>query len=456
MKMPSLKQKITRPYVVLIIAVQLFVLMVFNVLVSRYSYNQAEENLSKSAIRLEQDALIANGDVNVNNEIPPIMLLNMLRQGDNTRVILSENGEFTDHPRPGETRLPENVIQQASEMTNKANDREIVSFYQGGEYYHAMKMDISILSEGQTAIYISAGYFADGFVEAVNTFMVVILLFSVIVFVIVSQKLAKGISHPIQKITNTVKKMKNIELVNVDENQKSIELKELAVEINDMNERIYNYDKKQKAFLQNASHELRTPLTSIQGYAEGMIEGVFEDKEKCIGIILEETKRLTKIVDDILSLARIENFDGKYINSKVNLCDFIVNCTTAITGLCTKNNKEIILNLPQNDIYINANDELLKQSITHLLSNAVRHAKNKIRIAVITDNKEVIVSICDDGKGISESDLPHIFERFYKGKDGNFGLGLCVAKSAIEHMNGELIANNGEIGAEFVIKLKEN
>ncbi len=155
MKMPSLKQKIIRPYVVLIIAVQLFVLAVFNILVSRYSYNQAEENLSRSAIRLEQDAVIANGDDAANDNIPPIMLLNMLRQGDNTRVIISENGEFTDYPRPGEKSLPENVVQHASEMTDKAADREIVSFYQGGEYYHAMKMDISILSEGQTAIYIS-------------------------------------------------------------------------------------------------------------------------------------------------------------------------------------------------------------------------------------------------------------------------------------------------------------
>ncbi len=347
MKLLTLKQKITRPYVALIIVLQLFVLIVFNVLVNFYSYSQAEEDLSKAAERLKHDITYANGSQNNDNRIPPHMLLPVLEKGENMQIIIAENGQYTDISRGAEDKLPDSIVQKAGELTSKAQEKEIVSFNEGAEYYHAMWVEIEELPDGQTAIYISQGYFADGFVEMVNIFMVAILLLSVIIFVAVSQKLAKDIAMPIQQISKTVKKMKSVEIINVDEKQNSIELKELAIEINEMNERIYKHDKKQKALLQNVSHELRTPLTSIQGYAEGVIQNVFEDKSKAVNIILQETKRITAIVDSILSLARIENFEGKYIKTKVNLCNFINDCVVAVSGIAHKSNKEILLNLPK-------------------------------------------------------------------------------------------------------------
>ncbi len=456
MKMLSLKQKITGSYVILIIAIQIFVLVVFNILVSIYSYNQAEENLSRAAARLKQNVAFANGAQNPNDRMPPHMLLSVLEQGGNTQIIVNENGVYTDISRGNEDKLPTNVVQKAGELTSASAEEEIVSFYENGEYYHAMWMDIEELPEGQTAIYISAGYFADGFVDTVNIIMVAILLFSAIVFIVVSQKIAKDIAQPIQDISKTVKQMKSIERLNVSENQKSIELKELAIEINEMNERIYNYDKKQKMFLQNASHEFRTPLTSIQGYAEGMMQGVFEDKEKGMDVILEETKRLTKIVDGVLSLARIENFEGKYTKSKIDVNEFIQNSVVSISGIAVSNGKEVVLDVSKQNLFVNANEELLKQSIMHLISNALRHAKSKIVISVKEQNSKVVISVSDDGKGINEDDLPHIFERFYKGTDGEFGLGLSVAKAAIENMKGEISAKNSENGAEFIIVLSSS
>ncbi len=453
MKMLSLKQKITRPYVGLIIVLQLFVLIIFNLLVGLYAYGQAEENLSKVAKRLKQDISYANEPDNFDGKAPPHMLLGVFEQGENTQIIIKEDGQYTDFKRGGEESMPQSIMQKAGELTSNAKEEEIVSFNEGGEYYHAMWIDIEELPEGQTAIYISQGYFAEGFVEMVNVFMVLILLLSVIVFIAVSQKLAKDIAMPIQEISKTVKQMKSVEILNVNEAQNSFELKELAIEINEMNERIYNYDKKQKAFLQNVSHELRTPLTSIQGYAEGVMQNVFEDKDKAMSVILQETKRITYIVDNILSLARLENFEGKYKQGKVNLNEFVQNCVLAVDGLAQKNGKEINFVLPKQNVFVNANEELLRQSIFNILSNAVRHTEKKIDVRIKEDNKNVNILISDDGKGISETDLPHIFERFYKGENGNCGLGLPIAKASVEMMKGELTAKNTKQGAEFIISL---
>ncbi len=453
--MLSLKQKMTRPYVVLIIALQLSVLIIFNVLVNIYAYNQAEENLSQAAKRLKQDITYAHGAQNHDDRMPPYILLPVLEQGENMQIIIAEDGQYNDIARGGEDKLPDNIVQKAGELTSTALEEEIVSFNMGGEYYHAMWVDIDELPEGQTAIYISQGYFAEGFVEMVNIFMVLILLISVIVFVAVSQKLAKDLAMPIQEISKTVKKMKSVEILNVNEEQKSTELKELAIEINEMNERIYNYDKKQKAFLQNVSHELRTPLTSIQGYTEGVLQNIFEDKDKAMNVILQETKRITYIVDSILSLARMENFEGKYIKGKINIGEFVESCVIAVNGMAQKENKKITVELPQQDLFGNINEELLRQSIMNLLSNAVRHAEENITVSIKEDDNHVNIAIIDDGDGISEADLPHIFERFYKGEKGNCGLGLPIVKASVDMMKGNLVARNNETGAEFLIEIEK-
>ncbi len=455
MKITSLKQKIIRPYVVLIVVLQLSVLIIFNVLVNFYAYNQAEENLSQAAKRLRQDVSYANGAQNHDNRMPTHMLLPVLEKDDNMQIIIAENGQYNDIARGGEDKLPDNIVQKAGELTSTALEEEIVSFNVGGEYYHAMWINIDELPEGQTAIYISQGYFAEGFVAMVNVLMVLILLLSVVIFIVVSQKLAKGIAMPIQEISKTVKQMKTVEILNVSEDQNSIELKELATEINEMNERIYNYDKKQKAFLQNVSHELRTPLTSIQGYAEGIMQNVFEDKDSAMNVILHETKRITYIVDSILSLARMENFEGKYVMAKMNLCKLVSDCFEAIKGCAHGNNKEILINLPSEEININANEELLRQSIMNVLSNAIRHAENEVNVCVKTEKNRVSIIISDDGKGISEKDLPHIFERFYKGENGNCGLGLPIAKSSVEMMKGEITVKSKDNGAQFLMSFEK-
>ena len=206
----------------------------------------------------------------------------------------------------------------------------------------------------------------------------------------------------------------------------SIELHELTQSMNDMSKRLTDLDKAQKLFLQNASHEIRTPLMSIQGYAEGISKGIFSDTTKSADIICEESKRLNQLVDELLTLSRIENNTDESEFYVLNLSDVMKEVVQKIEGYALREQKKINVMLPPDVIMIKANDALLSQAMINIISN---------------------------GDGIPVQDLPHIFDRFYKGKNGNFGLGLAIVKSAILSLKGSIRAYN-ENGAVFEIKFQ--
>ena len=206
----------------------------------------------------------------------------------------------------------------------------------------------------------------------------------------------------------------------------SIELHELTQSMNDMSKRLTDLDKAQKLFLQNASHEIRTPLMSIQGYTEGISKGIFSDTTKTADIICEESKRLNQLVDELLTLSRIENNTDESEFYVLNLSDVMKEVVQKIEGYALREQKKINVMLPPDVIMIKANDALLSQAMINIISN---------------------------GDGIPVQDLPHIFDRFYKGKNGNFGLGLAIVKSAILSLKGSIRAYN-ENGAVFEIKFQ--
>lgn len=217
-----------------------------------------------------------------------------------------------------------------------------------------------------------------------------------------------------------------------------------------MSRRLRDYDRAQKIFLQNASHEIRTPLMSIQGYAEGIAKGIFSDIKKAAEIICDESKRLNSLIEQLLILSRIENNTYENEFETMNMSDIIKEYIQKINGYAIKENKSLLLDVKNDNIPVKINEQLLSQAVVNVISNCIKYAKTEVRVCVYKQNTKAVIRISDDGEGISQKDLPHIFERFYKGKKGNFGLGLSIAKSAIEFMGGSIKAYN-DSGAVFEI-----
>jgi two-component system phosphate regulon sensor histidine kinase PhoR len=212
----------------------------------------------------------------------------------------------------------------------------------------------------------------------------------------------------------------------------------------------------------NVSHELRTPLTSIKGFAETLLGGAMKDEKTSrhfLQIIDQETNRLVKLVDDLLDLARLEGKGLSLDLAQVRVGEIVKDAVTKMTPLAGARNVQV---RPARDVTVLADRDRLAQVLTNLLDNAIKFTPNDGRIAVgwRAMNGEVEVSVADTGPGIAASDLPHIFDRFYKADrarpaiPGGSGLGLAITKHIIEAHGGRIrVASAPGVGTTFTFTL---
>ncbi len=213
----------------------------------------------------------------------------------------------------------------------------------------------------------------------------------------------------------------------------------------------------QRKFTANAAHELKTPLTSLRGSAE-IIEKIAADDpynvKKLAGNIKGEIDRLNILCDRLLGIAKLE--DSFNINkSKTDIREFLHGCISKMTAAAGKR-KIILKEGLAVDVYID--EELMRQVIFNIIENAILHTDDEgiIEINWYLETYGVIIKISDNGSGIKDGDLEHIFEPFYKGAEDSkgFGLGLAFSKRIIEAHKGYIKAQNNEkAGASFIITI---
>lgn len=235
------------------------------------------------------------------------------------------------------------------------------------------------------------------------------------------------------------------------------EVGDLARSIDRMAQSLSEYDARQKKFLQNASHELRTPLMSIRGYVEGMKDGVFTDPQEIGDQVLEQVSRLEKLTGELIYLSKIETADEVFLKSPVSVSDLLQEAVSRVSGFPGLDGVKLIRrNVCDAAVYVDA--DAMVTAITNLLSNAFRFAKGEVEISASQQDSSVIISVLDDGPGIAPDDLNHIFDRFYKGRQGKYGLGLSIVNAIVVAHEGVVRAYNrsdkgGESGAVFEITL---
>lgn len=221
---------------------------------------------------------------------------------------------------------------------------------------------------------------------------------------------------------------------------------------------------KQMEFVQNVSHELRTPLTIIQAKQELLLQepnAKIIDKSEDIVLTLNETKRLSKLVKDLLVLSRADNKKISLQKEQVNIDDYIKEIVSPYIEVAEFEQKKILLNLNYKmDINIDTNK--IYQLMIILLDNAIKYTEENDEIQINTYSKDnkCIIEVKDTGIGVSEDGLKRIFERFYREdsarnrETGGTGLGLSIANMIVSAHNGVIKANhNNPKGTIFTIKL---
>lgn len=207
-----------------------------------------------------------------------------------------------------------------------------------------------------------------------------------------------------------------------------------------------------QSFFQNASHELKTPLMAIQGYAEGIQTEVL-DAKKSAEIILEESDRMTALVEQLLSLSKIDSAQSIPKLSPYDVREIVDDAVISLAPVFARNGIELRVMKEDSRLIANCNENQLRKAFTNLLSNALRHAESFVKFSCKAESGKIIIVVSDDGGGINEEDLPRVFERFYTGRKGNTGIGLALTKEIIKLHGGEITALNDEKGAVFRIVL---
>ncbi|MBU3127845.1 HAMP domain-containing histidine kinase [Clostridium tagluense] len=296
-----------------------------------------------------------------------------------------------------------------------------------------------------------------GFIKIVNDILLLILIIMIISSVITSKNVSKKISRIILLLSNYAKKIGERQYsTEFIEYNKNYEIAKFAETMQSMTKKLYTYDRTMKGFMQNASHELRTPLMSIQGYAEGIKYGVVDEQDKAIDIIIEESKRLSNLVEELLYLSKIEVMQCELNLEEINVEYIIKSSIERINGIAIKNKKTIEFTSNDNNIIIIGDEEKLTRAIINILGNCLRYCSENIDVILKNEGSKAIIIIEDDGPGFEEKDLDNIFERFFKGNGGNYGLGLAITKSIIEKHDGNVVAENStKGGACFIITLNE-
>lgn len=208
---------------------------------------------------------------------------------------------------------------------------------------------------------------------------------------------------------------------------------------------------RQQTFFQNASHELKTPLMAIQGYAEGIQAGVM-DAGGAADVILAESDRMTELVEELLDISKIDMGRQLLALSEMDIRELLYDSIRAVEPIAACG-IAIVPDFPEEPVMVSCDDIQLRRAVTNILSNGVRYARSQLRLTCRANKHHVTIRIQDDGDGIAEEDLPHIFDRFYMGRSGKSGIGLALTKEIVHLHKGTIRAYNGDTGAVFEISI---
>jgi len=237
------------------------------------------------------------------------------------------------------------------------------------------------------------------------------------------------------------------------------EIHSLMSGFNSMAERLQANDQQRRNMLADVSHELRTPLTVIQGNVEGILDGVYQADETRLKSILEETQVLSRLIEDLRTLALAESGALQLKREPTDLNELIHDTVAGFESQATE--KEIKLGVSLIEIEeMNIDPQRVREVLTNLISNALRYTpvQGEVNVSLAesvsgaesdaltgeaVSKRGVVISIHDSGAGIESADLPHIFDRFYKSSDsGGMGLGLSIAKYLVEAHGGQIWAES--------------
>jgi len=352
------------------------------------------------------------------------------------RVLASKNGELV-----GEV-LPANVLAQGSEMT--LNGRVI------GFVLNVRSVDAVFDAQGQA------------FLRQVQQSLVWAAVLAAVLSLALGVLVSRLLTAPLARLTAAAQAIAAGDLSQRVQVQSKDEIGDLGAAFNGMAASLAEAETLRRNLIADISHELRTPLTIIQGNIQAILEGVYPLEMAQMAGLYDETRLLTRLVDDLHDLALAEAGQLRLDRTPVNVSSLARTAAGQFDPVAEAADVKLTLETSEDVPEVLGDADRLAQVLRNLLSNAIRHtpAGGQVTMRVGCSGEQVTIQVADTGSGIAPEDLPYVFDRFYRGdksrsrRGGGAGLGLAISRQLVTAHGGHIgVASSPGLGTMFTITL---
>ena len=438
-----------------------------------YFIREYQNSMTDSAREVSRTAAAISNTDSLNSWLLSMSISAIARSTGNNIMITDDQGfivSCSDRApvceHLGKTVPPELI----SSMENRENlvISDLGGIYKSGHY--VVTAPINSEEDEEVIGHVLVTSDTDEILGTWSTFLMMASVVAVLVFclsMIVSLVYSKRMARPLDEMALASRRFARGDFsVRVrQQDDPTDEMGALIESFNKMADSLEKSEKRRSEFIANISHELRTPMTTIAGFADGILDGTIpkEEEEKYLKSIRDETRRLSRLVRDMLSASQAKaNASDPKKRTVFDLTELVLQILLSFESRATAKNLDVDPQLPDNHLMVVADKDAITQVIYNLLDNAVKFARvgSCLTLRLYKDGKKAYVSIKDEGETIPPDDLPFIFDRFHKSdrsrsldKDG-VGLGLYLVKSIINSHDEDIAVRSEDGITEFVFTLK--
>ena len=289
-----------------------------------------------------------------------------------------------------------------------------------------------------------------GFLQSVWWQFMLAGAIAAVIALVMARWLARGMTQPLRDMADAARRMEIGDYSTRVHTTTRDEVGQLAAAFNRMSRELENLEASRRDLVANVSHELKTPITAIRAHLENLLDGVEQPNPEILEIMLAQSERLGRLVEQLLDLSKLESGEVPLRREEVALAPLVAQVVSEIEVACADRDVALTSDLPDDLPAIEADPERVHQVLFNLVDNAVRFTPEggAVRIEAERHDGSVLVSVVDTGVGIPEAALPRLFERFYRVDssrsrgDGGTGIGLAIARSVVEAHGGTIHAES--------------
>ena len=356
----------------------------------------------------------------------------------------------TDNPR---ARLPIMVVNTGDVVVYDDRNQRVGQTLSGP----ALTDAVPVVVDNQTVGYVVPAIGRDAppaageqvFIARLRSTLLIAALLAGGLSVVAGLVISRTVAAPVARLATAARTFGAHEWQHRIPEKGTVEMVEAAHAFNEMAVSLEQAEAMRRTLMADIAHELRTPLTVLQGNLRAMLDGVYPLERAEVATLYDETRLLGRLVDDLRELALAEA--GKLtLNLQPADLGALLSTTADNFGVAAETKEvQLSLEVPQRLPWVKADMDRIRQVLFNLLGNALRYTPQggRIVLSALATEQEVRVTVSDNGEGIAPEDLPHVFDRFYRGDhlahfEGNTGLGLAISKAWVAAMGGEVGAES--------------